>query len=1248
MEEPEEHRTTPLHGSEMAGGAQHQLAYHLDLLKKEELTEFQLRLPNNALSKSSSSAMPAQPEKSNGMEVASCLVAQYGYQQAWDVALQTLEKMGLRMPRAQVQTEEALMSSLSPLIASPSIPSTVSPSWPTSTAVLNSGSLESLGHQQDSDRILTRLPGVSGNSWKKGGRKRSKNQKTQKTCPTHSWKNEYLQQKFTQLLLLQKPLPRGLEPQIWESCHQDEVQERGHLIEIQDMFDPSPGTQEEPQIVVLHGTAGIGKSTLARQVRGAWEEGQLYRDRFQHVFYFSCRELDRCGVLSLAELIAKDWAAPEAPIGQILSQSKQLLFILDDVDELKCVLKETSEFCLHWSQPQPVHTLLSSLLWKSLLPEASLMIIARTTALKKLIPLKKPRWVEVLGFSESSRKEYFYKYFPEEGQASRAFSLVESNPALLTLGLVPWVSWLICACLKQQMERGQELLPTFQTTTALCLHYFAQALPAKLLKTQLRVICSLAAKAIRRKKTLFREGGLRKHRLDRAIKTIFLKMGILQKHCDSSSYCFTDPCFQEFFAAMFCVLGDKEEKSEHPSLYKGVEKLQKVLRKNGLLGTLTRRFLFGLLSEQGMRAMDNIFTCQLLPERKSELLQWAQAEALLLLPYSLEWFHCLYEIQDEEFVAQAMVHFRGTKIFVQTDVELLVVTFCIKFCSHVKRLQLNKGEQQGQAATPGVVLSTWAPITSASWQVLFSTLRDSRRLKELDLSGNLLSCSSVRSLCETLRHPSCHLETLQLVGCGLTPSCCQDLASVLSVSPRLTELDLQQNDLGDHGVRLLYGGLRHPTCHLKFLWLDQAPLSKQVREELKALEEERPQLLISSRRKPGVMIQTEGPEGGEMDKIRTSLKWQRQHSEGNAPQASQVEPLHVSSPSCLGNLYMEPLGTEDDFWGPKGPVATETADKERSLCRVHFPEAGSYHCPNMGLSFVVRRAVTIEIEFCAWDPFLSRNVIQHSWMVAGPLFDIKAEQGAVAAVHLPHFVALQEGLVDISLFQVAHFKEDGVLLEKSVQVEPHCIVLENPSFSPMGVLLKVIPAAWLFIPITSTTLLYCHLEPEEITFHLYLIPNDCTIRKAIDDEEEKFQFVRIHKPPPLDPLYLGSRYTVSGSGKLEIIPQELELSYRSPGESQLFSEISVGHLGSGIRLQMKNKKDETVVWEAFLKPGDLRPATSRVPSVPKDASTLLHFVDRHREQLVVRVTSVDPVLDKLHGQVLSEEQYEKLLDMSYN
>ncbi|XP_015423729.1 PREDICTED: NACHT, LRR and PYD domains-containing protein 1a-like [Myotis davidii] len=54
-------------------------------------------------------------------------------------------------------------------------------------------------------------------------------------------------------------------------------------------------------------------------------------------------------------------------------------------------------------------------------------------------------------------------------------------------------------------------------------------------------------------------------------------------------------------------------------------------------------------------------------------------------------------------------------------------------------------------------------------------------------------------------------------------------------------------------------------------------------------------------------------------------------------------------------------------------------------------------------------------------------------------------------------------------------------------------------------------------------------------------------------------------------------------------------------------------------------------------PGDL---SSAAPL--RDAPTSLHFVEQHREDLVTRVTSVDTVLDKLHGLVLSEEQYERV------
>uniref|UniRef100_A0A4W2CAU4 NLR family pyrin domain containing 1 n=1 Tax=Bos indicus x Bos taurus TaxID=30522 RepID=A0A4W2CAU4_BOBOX len=1163
-------------------------------------------------------------------------------------------------------------------------PSQELPNDPTSTAVLRACEIPRHScpepREKEGPGTVWPLVETSGNSCT-GSRQRYQDQRRETPCSTWSWKNEDLHPKFMQLLLLHTPYHKDYESLNRESWDHGVVEGQGHLIEVRDLFGSDLGSQEGPHTVILHGVAGIGKSTLARHIRRAWEEGQLYRNHFQHVFYFSCRELATSKLTSLEELITKDQSTTVAPAGQIQSQPEQLLFILDGLDELEWVSEEKrAELCLHRSQQQSVQTLLGSLVEKTIFPEASLLITARTAALQKFIPsLKQPCWVEVLGFSESSRKDYFYEYFTEESQATRAFSVVESNQALLTMCLTPLVSWLACTCLKQQMEAGEELSLKSQTMTALYLRYLAQAIQAQPLGTQLRGFCTLAAEGICQGKTLFSPGDLKKHGLDGVISATPLKMDVLQKHPTSLNYSFIHLCFQEFFAAVSFALGDIRDKSDHPNSTGSMEKLVEVYGINNLFGAPTVHFLSGLLSEQGAREMENIFQCKLSWERKREsLLRWAELE-LRREHYSLQLFHCLYEIQDEEFLTQVMAHFQGMRVCIRTSMELLVFTFCIRFCSHVWRLQLNEGRQHPGACRPtDTVLLSWVPATEACWQVLCSVLQVTGNLKELDLSRNILSRSAVQSLDEALRCPGCQLETLRLAscgltaesckdiasglstsqtlmqlelsfntlldagaehlcqglrqptcklqrlllaGCGLTSGCCQDLVSMLRVSPSLMELNLLQNDLDDLGVRLLCEGLRHPSCQLICLWLDQTQLSEEVTKMLRALERQKPQLLVSGIWKPSLSILHEGPGGAEMSDT-SSLKRQRQASEGSSPQAAQVRLFCPSSPAPPEDEHMESLGTEDDLWGPTGPVATEAVDEERSLYRVHLPMAGFYHWPNTGLRF------------------------ERSWLAAGPLFDIKAEPGAVAAVFLPHFVAFRGNDVDISQFQVAHFKEEGMLLEKPARVTPCYAVLENPSFSPMGVLLRMVQTALRFIPITSTVLLYHYLQPEEVTFHLYLIPSDCSIQKAIDNEEKMFQFVRIHKPPPLTPLYMGSRYIVSGSEKLEILPEELELCYRSPRESQLFSEFYVRHLRSGIRLQIRSKKDGTVVWEALVKPGDLRRAVTPVspglrasPDSPA-ALRLRHFVDRHREQLVARVTSVDPILDKLHGQVLSEEQYE--------
>nr|XP_006110996.1 uncharacterized protein LOC102456078 isoform X1 [Pelodiscus sinensis]XP_025037987.1 uncharacterized protein LOC102456078 isoform X2 [Pelodiscus sinensis] len=279
--------------------------------------------------------------------------------------------------------------------------------------------------------------------------------------------------------------------------------------------------------------------------------------------------------------------------------------------------------------------------------------------------------------------------------------------------------------------------------------------------------------------------------------------------------------------------------------------------------------------------------------------------------------------------------------------------------------------------------------------------------------------------------------------------------------------------------------------------------------------------------------------------------------------------------------------------GPEGSLETY---------RVHIPRAGAYRCPKTKLRFEVRAAVTICYEYSSWDQYLPAQAAQQR-MVAGPLFNIQVDQdGAVAAVHLPHFLCLAGGEISLFQMEVAHFVGGEMLLEKPARVRHFHAVLENPHFSPLGVLWRLIRSKRR-VCIHSLVLLYRARRAADITLHLYLLPDDRSVVQAVEEYEKKCQSFQVPKPPLTKPLHYGTYYrTTSNSPNLEIKPKDLEFQRRGPEKHQSYTEVYIQRLEECVELSLRERDQEESVWDVTLRPGDVKPPTVSA-EVPAGANT---------------------------------------------
>ncbi|KAM6224450.1 NACHT, LRR and PYD domains-containing protein 12 [Rhynchocyon petersi] len=666
-----------------------------------------------------------------------------------------------------------------------------------------------------------------------------------------------LSHRYTRLLLVKEHSNPTWAKQALLATGQRHMRTVDHLaspIQIETLFEPDEERPEPPHTVVLQGAAGMGKSILAHKMMLDWADGRLFQGRFDFLFYINCREMNQKAERSLEDLISSCWPEQSMPLLELVRVPERLLFIIDGFDELKPSFHHPQgPWCFPWQEKQPTELLLTSLIRKKLLPESSLLITTRPTALDKLHRLlEHPRHVAILGFSEAERKEYFYKYFHSVEQAGQVFNYVRDNEPLFTMCFVPMVCWVVCTCLKQQLEDGGILRQTSSTTTAMYTLYLLSLMqpkpgtPTHQAPPNQKGLCSLAADGVWNQKVLFEKQELEKHGLDGMDVSAFLNMNIFQKDINCEKfYSFIHLSFQEFFAAMYYIL-DGEESMLGPE-----QNVSSLLVAYGSSDRSflapTVRFIFGLLNEETKSYLEKSLGWKVSPQVKMELLNWihskAQNEGSTLQQGALELLSCLYEIQEEEFIQQALSPFQMVVVSkITTKMEHVVSSFCVKSCKSILVLHLygasfGADEDDGVRGTSGcqtpLAQQTEKNILPNAYsEHLAAALCTNPNLIELVLCRNALGSQGVKLLCQGLRHPNCKLQNLRLKRCRVSGSACQDLAAALMAKETLIRMDLSGNRLGLSGMKVLCQGLRHPKCRLQVIQLRKCQLEAGVCQEM--------------------------------------------------------------------------------------------------------------------------------------------------------------------------------------------------------------------------------------------------------------------------------------------------------------------------------------------------------------------------------------------------------------------------------
>ncbi|XP_041850210.1 NLR family member X1 [Melanotaenia boesemani] len=232
---------------------------------------------------------------------------------------------------------------------------------------------------------------------------------------------------------------------------------------VEQLLDPGDTWSEGRGLnVMLYGAVGTGKSTVVRKLVLDWCTGSTLA-HFKLLLPFSCEDLSQLSkVASLRDLVSRKYLHLKKH--PLLSgegdQAKDVLFLFNGMEKMQLDFRiGSTELCSDPNEALPPAVVVVNLLRKYMLPEASILVTTRLSALDRTPQKYVSRYAQICGFNDPERQRAYFTSrllqprgeTPPSREAQVLIELLYLNlqreSQLAAACFLPSYCWLTCATL---------------------------------------------------------------------------------------------------------------------------------------------------------------------------------------------------------------------------------------------------------------------------------------------------------------------------------------------------------------------------------------------------------------------------------------------------------------------------------------------------------------------------------------------------------------------------------------------------------------------------------------------------------------------------------------------------------------------------------------------------------------------------------------------------------------------------------